>query len=142
MVAAAFQNVSKANDVTVNIGQRVVDGVTESGLGSEVDHTLGLIRCKGCFYGTKVSQVDAQVLIAGVIDMPAQTRFFDGGVVIIVVVVNTNNCVAALKQAQGEGRTDEACGSSDELLDTHRFKLKGATDMRLQLLYLPPKKRT
>ena len=80
--------------------------------------------------------------IARVIDILAQMRFFDGGVVIIVVVINTNKCVAALKHAQGEGRTDETCGSSDEVLDTHGFKLKGATDILLQLLYLPPKKQT
>ena len=100
------------------------------------------MRHKSGIYRLTVGQVYAQVGVVGVSGMPSQTCFFDGGVVIIVVVVNTNNCVAALKQAQGEGRTDEACGSSDELLDTHRFKLKGATDMRLQLLYLPPKKRT
>ena len=97
MVAAAFQNVCKADDVTVDVGHRVVDGVAHPGLGGEVDHALRLVRGEGCFYGAAVSQVDAQVCVIKVIGIPCQSRFFDCGVVIIVVVVNANNRVAALK---------------------------------------------
>jgi len=133
MVAAAFQNVCKADDVTIDVGQRILDGVAHSSLGGEVDYALGLVRGKGFFYGATVSQVDAQVCVVDVIGMPGQSRFFDCGVVIIVVIVNANNRVAALKQTQGESRADEAGGTGDEVGDGHRLKLTGATGMHLWL---------
>jgi len=98
MVAAALQNVRKANDVAVDVGQRVVDGIAHPSLGGKVDHALGLVRGKDGFDRLAVSQIDAQVGVVGVIGMPGQTRFFDSGVIIAVVVVNANNRVAAFKQ--------------------------------------------
>ena len=49
VVAATFQDVSEADDVAVYVGERVLNGVTHSGLGSEVDHALGLVGGKALF---------------------------------------------------------------------------------------------
>ena len=125
--------VRKADDVAVDVGQRVVDGVAHPGLSGEVDHALGLVRGKSCFDRLAVGQIDAQVGVVGVIGMPGQARFFDGRVVIGVVVVNANNRVAAFEQTQGEGRADEAGRAGDEVGYIHRFKLTDATGMRLRL---------
>ena len=133
MMTAAFQNVRETYNVTVDVGQRVFYGIAHPGLSGEVNHALGFVCGKGGFNRLTVGQVDAQVGVVGVISMPGQTRFFDGGVIIIVVVVNANNRVAAFKQTQDKGRADEASGAGDEVGDIHRFKPTGATSMCLWL---------
>ena len=40
---------SKTNDVAVHIGQRVFDGIADSGLSGEVDHALWFVISKGLF---------------------------------------------------------------------------------------------
>ncbi len=49
VVAATFQDVSETDDVAVYVGERILNGVTHTGLGSEVDHALGLVYCKALF---------------------------------------------------------------------------------------------
>ena len=89
----------EADDVAVNIGHRVIDGIAHPGLGGKVDNALGFVRSKNGFNSLAVGQIDAQVGVVGVIGMPGQTCFFDGGVVIVVVVVDTYDGVATLKES-------------------------------------------
>ena len=71
--------------------------------------------------------------VVGVIGMPSQTRFFDGGIIIIVVVVNADNLIAAFEQTKDEVRADESSGTGDKVGNIHKFKLIGAIGMRLRL---------
>jgi hypothetical protein len=67
VVAAAFQNMCKANDVAINVCQRVVNGIAHTGLGFEIDHALRLARFKGVLNALAVGQVDAQMGVVGVL---------------------------------------------------------------------------
>ena len=46
VVAAGLENVDKADEIAVDVGVRVGDGVTDSRLSSEVDNPLGLGFCE------------------------------------------------------------------------------------------------
>ena len=97
VVAAAFQDVRKADDVAVDIGKRVFNGVTHAGLGGEVDDSLRLVGGKALFHGFAVTDVDAQVGIVGVTCMACQSCLFNGRVVVVVVVVDTDDGVTTLQ---------------------------------------------
>ena len=49
VVSTPLQNVRKTNDVAVHIGQRIFDGIADSGLSGEVDHALWFVISKGLF---------------------------------------------------------------------------------------------
>ena len=133
MVSAAFQNVRKTDDVTVDVGQRIFYGISYTSLGSEINHALGLVRGKSELDRLTVGQVDTQVNVVWMIGMAGQTRFFDSRIIIIVVVVNADNFIATFKQTKDEVRANEPSGTSDEVGNIHTFKLTDAIRMRLQL---------
>ena len=47
VVSTPLQNVRKTNYVAVHIGQRIFDGIADSGLSGEVDHALWFVISKG-----------------------------------------------------------------------------------------------
>ena len=96
MVTAPFEDVSKPNDVAVDVSKWVVDGVTHASLGRQVDHPLWLVCGEAVFNGLSICQVDSQMRVIGMAIKTRQTGFFDGRVVVVVVVVNTNDHIAAL----------------------------------------------
>ncbi len=57
-VPAALEDVSKADDVTVDIGQRIFDRVADAGLSGKVDHALRLVGCKAVMQHLAVAQVN------------------------------------------------------------------------------------
>lgn len=46
------------NDVTIDIGKRVFDGVAHGGLGGEVDYALELVSGKTLLHALAVTQVN------------------------------------------------------------------------------------
>ncbi len=101
VVATAFQDMGKADDVAVDVGQRVLDGVTHTSLGGEVDDTLWLMGGEALLHGVAVTQVDVQVRVVGMTGMPSQAGLFQGRVVVVVMVVNTDDGIATFKQSEG-----------------------------------------
>ena len=84
VVAATFKNVRKADDVAVDVSERVFDGVAHAGLGGEVHHALGLVISEGGFDGFPVGQINAQVGIVRVVRVACQPGFLDGRVIVVV----------------------------------------------------------
>ena len=69
VVTTSFQNVCKTNDIAFHIGQRVFDGIADSGLSGKVDPALWFVISKGLFHDTAISNVDAEecvILVIGV----------------------------------------------------------------------------
>ena len=97
MVTAPFEDVSKANDVAVDVSKWVVDGLTHTSLGRQIDHPLWLVCGETVFNGRSICQVNSQMRVVGMVIKTRQTSLFDDRVVIVIVVVNTNDHVAALK---------------------------------------------
>lgn len=92
----------EADDVAVDVGQRVFNGVAYPCLGGEVHHALRLVLCETVLHGLPVGQVDAQVGVVGVVGVTRQLRFLDGRIVIVVVVVDADDGVATVQKAKNE----------------------------------------
>jgi hypothetical protein len=101
VTAAAFQNVSEADDITVDVSKWVLDGVAHASLGSEVDDTLRFVGSKALFHGSTVPEVDTQVSVIGMAYMASQPCFLKSRIVIFVVIVNANDCVTTPQQSKG-----------------------------------------
>jgi hypothetical protein len=114
VVAATFQNVAKADQVGVDIGVWVVDGVAHPRLRGQMDDAPGLLSREQCRHRFAVGDVE---LVKTEVLMFAQfgkARLFESNVVVVVEVVHTNDRIASFKQAQSCVHTDEAGCASDE----------------------------
>ena len=94
VAAAAFQNVSEADDIAVDVSKWVLDGVAHTGLGSEVDNSLRFVGGKALFHGSTVPEVDTQVGVIGMACMPNQPRLLKIWIVIVVMIVDADDGVA------------------------------------------------
>ena len=65
MVSATFKDVGKADNIAIDIGERIFDGVAHSGLGGQIDHPIGLVGLECSFNGDTISKVNSQMCVIG-----------------------------------------------------------------------------
>lgn len=118
MVAAGLKDVEKADEVALEVGARVLDGVADTGLGSEVHHYIEAVLSEQALDENGVAQVAAHEGEAAVcvgLGQHAQAGVLDTGVVVAVEVVETDdNVIGLLDQLLDEERADKAGSSGDE----------------------------
>lgn len=118
VVAAGLEHVEEADEVALEVGARVLDGVADARLGSEVHHYIEAVLGEQALDEGGVAQVAAHEGEAAVrvsLGQHAQAGVLDAGVVIAVQVVEANDgIIGLLKQLLDEERTDEAGRSGDE----------------------------
>ena len=121
-VAAGLQNVIEANDVGLDVGIRVGDGITNASLGRQIHHHLGLITGKHVVDEGAVRNVAQNELKAGfgmqgdfLLDL-LQTPVLDGHVVVVGTVIHGHDGDGGdfPQQLQDQVGTDEADTAGDE----------------------------
>jgi DNA-directed RNA polymerase subunit RPC12/RpoP len=119
VVAAALQHVHRADDVAVDVGVRVLDGVTHTGLGGEVHHALHTGACKQCGHRRTILQRVTVATEPRVRGQLRESRLLQTDVIVVVDVVHTDDLVTARKQAAGDVESDEAGGAGNH--DFHSY---------------------
>lgn len=118
MVTAGLEHVEEADEVTLEVGARVLDGVAHACLGGEVHHDVEAVLGEQALDEGGVAQVAAHEGEAAVgvgLGQHAQARVLDAGVVIAIEVVEADNhFIGLLEQLLDEERADEASRSGDE----------------------------
>ena len=118
MVAAGLKDVEEADEVALEVGARVLDGVADTGLGREVHHDVETVLGEQALDEGGIAQVAAHEGEAAVgvgLGQHAQARVLDAGIVVAVEVVEADDCVIGLlEQLLDEEGTDEAGRSGDE----------------------------
>lgn len=118
MVAAGLEHVEEADEVALEVGARVLDGVADARLGGEVHHDVEAVLGEQALDEGGVAQVPAHEGEAGVrIDLGqhAEARVLDARVVVAVEVVESDDgIIGLLEQLLDEEGTDEAGRSGDE----------------------------
>lgn len=118
VVAAGLEHVEEADEVALEVGARVLDGVAHARLGGEVHHDVEAVLGEQALDEGGIAQVAAHEGEAAVgvgLGQHAQARVLDAGVVVAVEVVEADDCVIGLlKQLLDEEGTDEAGRSGDE----------------------------
>ena len=118
VVAAGLEHVEEADEVALEVGARVLDGVAHARLGGEIHHDVEAVLGEQALDEGGVAQVAAHEGKAAVcvgLSKHAQAGVLDAGVVVAVEVVETDDhIVGLLEQLLDEERADEAGRSSDE----------------------------
>lgn len=118
MVTAGLEHVEEADEVALEVGARVLDGVADTGLGGEVHHDVEAVLREQALDEGGVAQVTAHEGESAVcvgLGKHAQAGVLDAGVVVAVEVVETDDhIVGLLEQLLDEERADEAGRSGDE----------------------------
>lgn len=118
MVAAGLKDVEEADQVALEVGARVLDGVADARLGGEVHHDVEAVLGEQALDEGGVAQVAAYEGEAAVcvgLGKHAQARVLDAGVVVAIEVVETDdNVIGLLEQLLDEERADKAGCSGDE----------------------------
>ena len=118
MVAAGLEHIEESDEVALEVGARVLDGVADARLGGEVHHDIEAVLRKQALDEGGVAEVGAHEREAAVgigLGQHAQARVLDAGVVVAVEVVEADDRVIGLiEQLLDEERADEAGRSGDE----------------------------
>lgn len=118
VVAAGLEHVEEADEVALEVGTRILDGVAHARLGGEVHHDVEAVLGEQALDEGGVAQVAAHEGEAAVgvgLGQHAQARVLDAGVIVAVEVVETDDhTVRLLEQLLDEERADEAGRSGDE----------------------------
>lgn len=99
MVAAGLEHVEEADEVALEVGARVLDGVADTRLGSEVHHYIEAVLGEQALDEGGVAQVAAHEGEAAVgvgLGQHAQARVLDAGVVVAVEVVEADDRIIGL----------------------------------------------
>lgn len=118
MMAAGLEHVEESDEVALEVGARVLDGVADARLGGEVHHDIEAVLGEQPLDEGGVAQVAAYEGEAAVcvgLGKHAQARVLDAGVVVAVEVVEADDYVIGLlEQLLDEERADKTGGSGDE----------------------------
>lgn len=118
MVAAGLEHVEEADEVALEVGARVLDGVADARLGGEVHHDVEAVLGEQALDEGGVAQVAAHEGEAAVcvgLGQHAQAGVLDAGVVVAVEVVEADDgVIGLLEQLLDEERADKAGCSGDE----------------------------
>ena len=118
VVAAGLEHVEEADEVALEVGARVLDGVAHACLGGEVHHDVeAVLREQALDEGgiTQVAAHEGEASLGIGLCKHVQARMLDARVVVAVEVVEADDGVSGLlEQLLDEERADEACGSRHE----------------------------
>lgn len=117
-MTAGLEHVEEADEVALEVGTRVLDGVADARLGGEVHHDVEAVLSEQSLDEGGVAQVAAHEGEAAVrigLGQHAQARVLDAGVIVAVEVVETDDhVIGLLEKLFDEERTDEAGGTRHE----------------------------
>lgn len=118
MVAAGLQDVEESDEVALEVGARVLDGVADARLGGEVHHDVEAVLGEQALDERGVAQVatdEGKATIRVELSQHAQARVLDARVVVAVEVVKANDgVIGLLEQLLDEERADKAGRAGDE----------------------------
>lgn len=118
VVAAGLEHVEEADEVALQVGARVLDGVADARLGGEVHNDVEAVLCEQALDEGGVAQVAAHEGEAAVcvgLCQHAQARVLDSGVVIAVEVVEADDgVIGRFEQLLRQKRPDEASSAGDK----------------------------
>lgn len=117
VVAAGLEDVEEADEVALQVGARVLDGVADARLGGKVHNDVEAVLGEQALDEGGIAQVAAHEGEAAVrvgFGQHAQARVLDAGVVVAVEIVKADDhVIGLLEQLLDEERADKAGGSGD-----------------------------
>ena len=114
VVAAAFENIDEADEIAVDIGMRVQQGVAHAGLGGKVDDLVEFLGGEQRLHAGTVTDIQFDEAEFRVFGQSLEAAFLEADVVIIVEIVEADDLVATRQQAQRGSHADKAGSAGNE----------------------------
>jgi hypothetical protein len=86
VMAAAFQDIGKTNDIAVNVGHRIFFRVAHTGLSSQIDNSLRFVRGKYSIDSSSITEFGSQMDIIWMINIPCQPIFLYHGIIVGIMI--------------------------------------------------------
>ncbi len=107
VMPAPLKDVHEADQIGVHVGVRILERVTDPGLGRQMHHPLRPVTGKQRRHRAAVRHVHALVGKAGLPEQSLQPGLLQADVVIVVEVIDTNDFVTPCQQPPGHMEADE-----------------------------------
>src|SRR6185436_18476547 len=108
IVAASLEDVSEADEIAVDVSERVFHRIAHSRLRREVYDPLRVVIGEHLLDSSTIGKIRPNMGVRGMIRVPRQPGFLDRRIVVIVVVVESDYLISPLEQSKGQSRADEA----------------------------------
>ena len=140
VVAAALQDAQEARDIRIDIGVRIDQRVTDTGLCGEMDHPVWLVLGEQSINGDAILQTGLDESEAGARRQFRKPGLLQCHVIVGIEIVEADDLVAAVQQRLGRVKSDETRNAGDE--DFHRGLMhNGAAQLSpLSAIDYPPEK--
>ena len=99
MVAAGLEHVEEADEVTLEVGARILDRVADTRLGGEVHNDVEVVLGEQALDEGGVAQVathEGEAAVGVRLGQHAQARVLDAGIIVAVEVVEADDGVIGL----------------------------------------------
>ncbi len=113
-VPAALEHVGEADEVRVDVGMRVGDGVAHAGLRGEMDDHVEALALEQCRHAGAIGEVEFGEREALERRQAREPRPLERDLVVVVDVVEADDALAAFEQPERGGRADESGRAGDE----------------------------
>ena len=110
-VPAPLEHGREADDVTVDVGERILYRVSHACLRREADHSIELFLLKQTRHTVAVSEVEAHEAEVWLVHQPSESSFLEANVVVVVEIVYANDVIPARQQATRGMISDEPGGA-------------------------------
>ncbi len=116
VVSAPFQNIQKSDNIGINVGLGIFNGITNASLSSQIDNMSELLRLEEIAHGLIILKIDVHMLEQRAFLQNGKTCLFEVDVVIVVEVVESHDFMPFRNQAAGQMKTNEAgCAGNKNL---------------------------
>jgi hypothetical protein len=114
VVSTTFEHGHRAENIAVDVGERVLDAVAHARLRAEMHDAGEPLGGEQLGHALAIGKVDLGELEVGIALEDSEACHLQRDIVVLVEVVETHNLITALEQRFGCVKTDEACGSCNE----------------------------
>src|SRR5205807_55205 len=106
-VATTLQNMAEADKVALHIEGGVLNGVTYSGLGGEIDDGLRSPLGEELIHRVGIGNINPIESEGGMLEQLGQACLLEGDVVVAVEVIQSDNLLASREQSADQVEPDE-----------------------------------
>ena len=97
-MAATFEDIAETDQVGIDVGVRIFDGITDTGLGGQMHDGIETMFAEQLCHPVTINDIQLLELKCFVLLATFEARLFQGYIVVIVQIVDAINVVATTEQ--------------------------------------------
>ena len=107
-MAAALENIHKANQIGLDIGVGIFQRIANTGLCRQIDHPVRARVGKNTVHRGSVLNGGAREAEAGMWHEPGESRLFQRDIIIVIQIINSDDLITTFQQTERTMHSDKA----------------------------------